>query len=302
MNNWRDQLLLIFAALIWGGAFVAQSAGMDYIGPWTFLCVRSFIAFAALSALMPFLDRIRHTEKPRTETERKYLFKAAFCCGAVLCAASIFQQAGIQYTSVGKAGFLTTLYVILVPVLSVFLGRKIRWNVWLAVLLAMAGIYFLSLSGMEALALGDILLLICAFLFTGHILTIDHFSPHTDPVRLSAWQFLVCGMISFVPMLVFERPAISMIFQAAVPILYAGVMSSGAAYTLQIVSQKNLEPSLASILMSLESVFAALCGFIILHQVLLPRELLGCCLVFAGVLLAQLPEKKQTAEEGSLPE
>jgi drug/metabolite transporter (DMT)-like permease len=302
MSRLCSNICLLITAMIWGAAFVAQSKGNEYIGPWTFTCLRFMIGGMTLCALMPFLDRIRHTEKPRTETERKYLFKAAFCCGAVLCAASIFQQAGIQYTSVGKAGFLTTLYVILVPVLSVFLGRKIRWNVWLAVLLAMAGIYFLSLSGMEALALGDILLLICAFLFTGHILTIDHFSPHTDPVRLSAWQFLVCGMISFIPMLVFERPAISMIFQAAVPILYAGVMSSGAAYTLQIVSQKNLEPSLASILMSLESVFAALCGFIILHQVLLPRELLGCCLVFAGVLLAQVPEKKQTAEEGSLPE
>ena len=302
MNNWRYQLLLILAALIWGGAFVAQSAGMDYIGPWTFLCLRSFIAFAALSALMPLLDRIRNTEKPRTDAERKYLFKAALCCGAALCAASILQQAGIQYTTVGKAGFLTTLYVVLVPVLSVFLGRKIRWNVWLAVMVAMAGTYFLSLSGMEALALGDILLLICSLLFAVHILTIDHFSPHTDAVRLSAWQFLVCGMISLVPMMVFEKPAVSMILQAAGPILYAGVMSSGVAYTLQIVSQKNLEPSLASILMSLESVFSALCGFVILHQVLLPRELLGCCLVFAGVLLAQLPEKKQTAEADSLPE
>lgn len=297
MNNWKYQLLLILAALIWGSAFVAQSAGMDHIGPWTFTCIRSFIAFAALSALMPLLDRIRHTSPPKSEEEKKYLFRASLYCGAAVCIASYFQQAGIQYTSVGKAGFLTTLYVVLVPVLSVFLGRRIRWNVWLAVFVAVGGIYFLSISENEALALGDLLLLICAFLFAVQILTIDHFSPHTDAVRLSARQFLVCGFICSLPMLIIERPSAEQIMAAAVPLLYAGVMSSGVAYTLQIVSQKKLEPTLASIIMSLESVFAALCGFVILHQVLLPRELLGSCLVFAGVLLAQMPEKKQTVSD-----
>lgn len=293
-NSLKYQLLLILGAFIWGSAFVAQSAGMDYIGPWTFTCVRSFIAFIALTLLMPLLDRIRHVSPPQKPEERRYLLKASLFCGAAVCIASFFQQAGLQYTTVGKAGFLTTLYVVLVPVLSVFLGRKIRWNVWLAVLVAMSGIWFLSISENETLAYGDILLLISAFLYAVQILTIDHFSPHTDAVRLSRMQFLVCGFLCLIPAVVLEQPSFENILAAAVPLLYAGVMSSGIAYTLQIVSQKNLEPALASIIMSLESVFAALCGFVILHQVLLPRELLGSCLVFAGVLLAQLPEKKQT--------
>ena len=181
------------------------------------------------------------------------------------------------------------------PVLSVFLGRKIRWNVWLAVLTAITGIYFLSVSEDFTLAFGDLMVLISSFLFAVQILSVDHFSPHTDPVRLSCLQFLFCGLLSTLPMLIFEEPSVERILAAAVPLLYAGVLSGGIAYTLQIVSQKNLEPALASIIMSLESVFAALCGFVILHQVLLPRELLGCALVFAGVLLAQMPEKKQTA-------
>ena len=294
-NNWKYQLLLILGAFIWGGAFVAQSAGMDYIGPWTFLCVRSYIAFVTLSFLMPLLDRIRNVNAPAGEAEKKYLLKGAFCCGAALCLASYFQQDGIQYTSVGKAGFLTTLYVVLVPVLSVFLGNRIRWNVWLAVLTAITGIYFLSVSEDFTLAFGDLMVLISSFLFAVQILSVDHFSPHTDPVRLSRLQFLFCGLLSTLPMLIFEEPSVERILAAAVPLLYAGVLSGGIAYTLQIVSQKNLEPALSSIIMSLESVFAALCGFVILHQVLLPRELLGCALVFAGVLLAQMPEKKQTA-------
>ena len=292
-NDLIYELLLILAAMIWGSSFVAQSAGGEVIGPWTFTCIRSFIAFIAISAIVPVLDRYHYARKPETPEENRYLWKAGIWVGIFVCLATVMQQWGLQYTTVGKAGFLTTLYVVLVPVFSIFLGNRIGRNVWLAVVLAMTGIYFLSYTKGETLAFGDLLVLICAVLFTVQILMLAHFSRNTDPVRLSAREFLVSGIICLIPMVLFERPSLADLQAAAIPLLYAGLMSSGVAYTLQVVTQSKLDPTLASIIMSLESVFAAIFGFLILHQVLSPRELLGCALVFAAVILAQLPEKQK---------
>lgn len=300
MKHWKNNLMLLSAALIWGCAFVAQSVSMDYIGPWTFTCIRFFIGGVTLLAVMPLLDRFRSAPKERSKAQWKnpQLLKGGIACGIILGFASMSQQIGIQYTSVGKAGFITAMYVVLVPVLSVFLGNKPKLKTWVSVALAVIGLYFLSIQGSMSLSTGDLWMIGCAFLFAVHILVIDHFSPMVDGVRMSCIQFFVAGLVCLVPMIVLEHPIWSNIQAAAVPILYAGICSSGMGYTLQIVGQKDADPTVASMLLSLESVFAALSGFVLLHQVLSVRELAGCALMFGAVILSQLPglPKKQSAE------
>lgn len=205
----------------------------------------------------------------------------------------MFQQAGILYTTVGKAGFLTALYVVLVPLLGLFLGQKTQGRVWIAALTAMAGFWFLSVTEGFQIAFGDILLVICSLLFAGHILVIDRVGDGCDGVRLSCIQFFTASALCLIPMLVIEHPQPAAIMDAAIPVLYAGVLSSGVGYTLQIIGQKGTDPAVAGMILSLESVFSALAGFVILHQVLSLRELLGCALVFCAVILAQLPERKK---------
>lgn len=300
MKHWKNNLMLLSAALIWGCAFVAQSVSMDYIGPWTFTCIRSFIGGVTLLAVMPLLDRFRSAPKEHSKAQWKnpQLLKGGIACGIILGFASMSQQIGIQYTSVGKAGFITAMYVVLVPVLSVFLGNRPKLKTWISVVLAVVGLYFLSIQGSMSLSVGDLWMIGCAFLFAVHILVIDHFSPMVDGVRMSCIQFFVAGLVCLVPMIVLEHPIWSNIQAAAVPILYAGICSSGMGYTLQIVGQKDADPTVASMLLSLESVFAALSGFVLLNQVLSVRELAGCALMFGAVILSQLPglPKKQSAE------
>lgn len=289
--KWKNNLMLLLAALIWGCAFVAQSEGTQHVGPWTFNCLRSFIGGITLLALMPLLDKVRGiTERP---SQKKDLLLAGILCGIVLSAGSMFQQLGIMQTTTGKAGFITALYVILVPILGIAIGKKTRLIVWVAAVIALIGFYFLSFTG-DSLGLqeGDIYLLICAVLFATHILVIDHFS-FVDGVRMSCIQFFIAGIICMVGMFLFETPDVSAMIDAAVPILYAGCLSSGAGYTLQIIGQKDADPAVASMLLSLESVFAALSGFILLHQELSSREIFGCTLIFTAVLIAQMPDKKK---------
>lgn len=289
--KWKNNLMLLSAALIWGCAFVAQSKGTEYVGPWTFNCLRSLIGGITLFLLMPFLDRMRKI-KANKEQKNNLLF-GGIVCGIVLAAGSMFQQLGIMQTTTGKAGFITALYVILVPILAILLGRKTRLIVWLAACIALIGFYFLSFAGEKLiLAQGDIYLLICAMLFAVHILVIDHFS-FVDGVRMSCLQFFVAGMICMVGMFLFEMPNVHSILSAALPILYAGCLSSGAGYTLQIVGQKDADPTIASMLLSLESVFAALSGFILLNQRMSMHEIFGCTLIFIAVIVAQCPEKKK---------
>lgn len=275
---------LLLTALIWGVAFVAQSVGMKYIGPHTFNCVRFLIGGLVLIPIVFFFRKGK-----KQEICNKKTLIGGICCGICLCFASTFQQLGIQHTTVGKAGFITALYIVIVPVLGIFMRKKITLITGISALIAVTGFYFLCISGKVTIGKGDVLLLICALLFSLHIMVIDYFSGEADGVVMSCIQFLVSGVISGIFMFATENPQISSLVSAWQPILYAGLMSCGVAYTLQIIGQKHVEPALASLIMSLESVFSVLAGWLLLQQKLSMRELLGCALVFGAVILAQIP-------------
>lgn len=310
----RQSLLLLLTATIWGVAFVAQSVGMEYIGPFTFNAVRNFIGAVVLLPCIAFLSRIKSSGTPEDGTgavrqevsktidfrtkfkngEYKTLITGGVCCGVLLCVASNLQQFGIQYTTVGKAGFITAMYIVLVPILGIFLRKKAGAKVWLAVGIAVVGLYLLCMTGGSfSLQKGDLLVLACAVVFSVHILVIDYFSPKVNGVAMSCIQFFVCGLLSAAGMLLFEEPQWSQIVAAWVPVLYAGVMSCGVAYTLQIVGQKGMNPTAASLILSLESAVSLLAGWLILDQRLTDRELIGCVLMFAAIILVQLPERKK---------
>lgn len=297
----RGNLLLLLTALIWGISFVAQRAGMEYIGPFTFNGIRSLIGGIVLIPVILLLARMdqkagkdeRELSDEEKQAERKTLLLGGLSCGIVLFIASSLQQIGVVYTTAGKAGFITALYIVLVPILGIFIGKKIRPVIWLCVALSVAGLYLLCMKGGFSLSKGDLLVLLCALAFAVHILVIDYFSPKTNGVKLSCIQFFVCGIISLVPMLIFETPVWSQILDCWLPILYAGVLSCGVAYTLQIVAQKDTDPTVASLLLSLESVFAVISGVILLHEHIAARELMGCVIMFAAIIIAQLPSKEE---------
>ncbi|MCD8335849.1 MAG: DMT family transporter [Lachnospiraceae bacterium] len=286
----RNPLLLLLTAAIWGAAFVAQSVGMDYVGPFTFNFARCIIGGIVLLPCIALLDRQKKREGRQPSAD---LVRGGVCCGAALFVASTLQQIGIQYTTVGKAGFITAMYIILVPVFGIFLKKKVGARIWLCVLLAAAGLYLLCMTEGFTIGGGDFLVLLCAAAFAVHILVIDYFSPRADGVRMSCIQFFVCGLLSGVGMLLFETPSLGAIWQARLPIGYAGVLSCGVAYTLQIVAQKGMDPTVASLILSLESVFSVLFGWLLLGQSLAMRELSGCGLMFAAIILAQLPDRKR---------
>lgn len=294
----RQSLLLLLTAIIWGVAFVAQSVGMEYIGPFTFNAVRSLIGGMVLIPCIAILKMINgsnaaETKDPAAPEHRKTLLAGGISCGILLFIASNLQQIGIQYTTVGKAGFITAMYIVLVPILGIFSHKKAGIKVWTAVLMAVIGLYTLCMTdGKFSLQKGDFLMLLCALAFSFHILVIDYFAPKVDGVKMSCIQFLVCALLSGIGMLLFEDPDIACILQAWAPILYAGVLSCGVAYTLQIVGQKGMNPTAASLILSLESVVSVIAGWIILGQSLSARELLGCALMFAAIILVQLPEGK----------
>lgn len=294
--------MLLITAAIWGFAFVAQSVSMDYIGCFTFNCARNLIGGLVLIPCIFLLNRINGKEKePGTgqkgedekKQERKTLILGGICCGVFLCLASNLQQMGIQYTTVGKAGFITTLYIVIVPILGLFFQKKCGVQIWVSVLIAMAGFYLLSVKEGFRLEQADTYLLISALLFSFHILVIDYFSPKVDCVKMSCIQFFVCGLLSGIVMLFTEQPTLTCLLDARVPVLYAGVLSCGVAYTLQIVGQKDFNPTVASLILSLESVFSVLAGWLLLDQVLSERELAGCLLIFCAVILAQIPIRQR---------
>lgn len=292
--QFRNSLLLFLTATIWGVAFVAQSVGMDYVQPFTFNGIRSIIGGLVLIPCIFLLDHIKGTEKPASSPDSpRILVLGGTLCGLCLFAASSFQQFGIKYTTVGKAGFITACYIVIVPILGLFLKKKCSPLVWVSVLLALAGLYFLCMSGSFSLGLGDLLVLISAFLFSLHILVIDHYSPLADGVKLSCIQFFVCGFLSLICMFLFETPDPAMIRMVWMPIAYAGVLSCGVAYTLQVVGQKGMNPTVASLILSMESCISVLAGWLILGQALSMRELFGCVLMFTAIILAQLPVKKK---------
>ena len=299
MNKTKNTFLLLLTAFIWGVAFVAQSVGMDYVGPLTFNASRFIIGAIFLIPCIAFLDKLKEKENqaackniPAAPQNKKVLITGGICCGIAIAAASTLQQYGIAYTTVGKAGFITALYIVIVPILGIFLKKKPRLIIWLSVLLALVGLYFLCMTDSLSFSKGDTLVLLCAFVFSLHIMIIDHFSPMVDGVRMSCIQFAVAGILCGIPALIFEHPTFSSLIAAWAPILYAGILSCGVAYTLQIVAQKNYDPTVASLLLSLESVFSVLAGWVILHQALSPREIFGCVLVFIAIILVQLPTPK----------
>lgn len=293
-KNLKGSLMLLVAALIWGTAFVAQSVGMDYIGPFTFNGVRTLVGGIVLLPVIFFIDRSRRKNGVVTEeTSNKKYIPGGIVCGLVLFGASSLQQVGIQYTTAGKAGFLTALYIVIVPIIGIFIGRKAGLKVWVSVLIALAGTYLLSVQEGFSIGVGDTYCILCAVVFSFHILAVDKFAPITDAVKLSCVQFFTAGSISLVVALITENPQIADILRAWLPILYCGIMSSGVAYTLQIVGQRDTQPAVASIIMSLESVFSALAGWVILSEQLAPKELFGCVLVFAAVIITQLPSLKK---------
>lgn len=306
----RNTFFLFLTAMIWGAAFVAQSVNMDYIGPFTFICLRSVIGGLFLIPVIIVLDGIRKKsqnesadvvnsenilhieteEKQRLSWKNKQLIEGGIVCGIFLFFANCFQQTGIQYTTVGKAGFITTFYIIIVPLIGLFFKKYCGILTWIGVVIALAGLYFLCITQKLTIQRGDALILCCSVLYAGQILAIDHYNPFVDGVKMSCIQFLTGGILGAVFMLLFENPSIAMILSAAGPILYTGIMSTGVGYTLQIVGQKGLNPTVAALILSLESVFSALSGYLFLHQVLTTRELIGCALMLIAIVLAQLPD------------
>ena len=286
----KNAVMLLLTSLIWGTAFVAQSVGMDFLEPFTFNGVRSFIGGVTLLPCIWLLEKMNG--KPEVDGTRKDLIQGGIACGLLLFAASSLQQMGIQYTTAGKAGFITAFYIVFVPVLGIFLKKAAGWKVWMSVFLALIGLYFLCIKEGFSIGKGDIMIFACALVFAVHILVIDYFSPKADGVVISCVQFFTAGVIAGVLMLLFDHPSVSAIIAAAAPILYAGVMSCGVGYTLQVVAQNGVDPTVASLLLSLESVFSVLAGWVILGQKLSGRELFGCALVFAAVLLVQIPTEK----------
>ncbi len=304
IKKFKGSIMLLMTSLIWGTAFVAQSEGMNYVGPFTYNAMRTLlggIVLIPVIMLFRFLDR--KSGGGKSEYSLKNTVAGGICCGAVLFIASSLQQAGIVYTTAGKAGFVTALYIVIVPVIGIFLHRKMPIKMWLFIAVALAGFWLLCIKDNFSISSGDMLVFIGAVFFAVHIIVIDHFNKmETDGVLMSCIQFFTAGLLMLICMFIFEKPVISDICDAGGTILYAGIMSCGAAYTLQILGQKYTNPTLATLLMSLESVFAVLSGWLILNERLSAKEFFGCILIFAAVILAQLAgtDKQQTEMNGEL--
>ena len=295
-----SNIMLLITAIIWGSAFVAQKSGMDYIEPFTYGGIRTFIGGLALIPVILFMNNRSSKKAGKEEPTKafdpekdKTAFIGGLCCGAALFVASSLQQFGMLYTTAGKAGFITTLYVVFVPILSLFLRKRVRPVMWICVALGAAGLYLLCMTDASfKLQRGDTLVLLCAVAFAIHILVIDYFAPKADGVKISCVQFLFAGALGILCMFLFETPDLDNILACWLPILYAGLLSSGVGYTLQIVAQKDADPTAASLILCLESVFAVISGAIILHETMSLRELSGCAVIFLAVIISNLQERK----------
>ena len=284
----RANLLLLLTAIIWGFAFVAQRSSMDHIGPFTFNAIRFLIGGLALVPLMLILDRRRAAaQAPVVAFGNRGLLIGGALAGAVIFAAATLQQMGITSTTAGKAGFITSLYVVLVPLLGLALGHRPPAAVWAGAVLATVGLYFLTIEGGWRMAWGDALVLAGAFLWAGHVLLIGHLSPGTDPVKLAFLQFMACAALSALAAVLTETTSMDALRAALAPILYAGIMSVGVGYTLQVIAQGHARPADAAILLSLEAVFAVIGGWLLLGEQLSARALFGCALMLVGILISQ---------------
>lgn len=296
--------MLLTTAFIWGTAFVAQRDGMKYVGPFTFNGLRCYVAFFSLLLVILAFNKITKNFKEKasvnfrgasidkdTKNDKKILIQAGITCGVILFIASTLQQYGLIYTTAGKGGFITTLYIVLVPLYGMFFGKKVRPLIWICVLLAITGLYLLSIKEDFSINKGDFLVMLCSFLFAAHILAIDYFSPKTNSLKMSCIQFFVVALLSTPCAIALEMGDWKNIILCIFPLLYSGFFSGGVAYTLQIAAQKNTDPTVASLVLSLESVFAVIAGMLLLGEGISMREALGCVIIFIAIILAQLPEK-----------
>lgn len=294
-SSLKHSMILLCAAFFWGITFVAQDIGAAFVGPFTYLTFRSYLGTAILLPIIyrNYKKKIKEgtapTKKERNASVKTHLM-AGVLCGICLFFSSFTQQFGIAYTTVAKASFITALYVVLVPVFSLFLGKKAPVRVWICVAICTLGLYFLCIDGELKLAFGDTIILICAVLFAIHILVVNHFNPVTDGLTLSASQFFVTAILATVCMVIWEPIEPGMLIKALPSIAFAGIFSNAIAYTCQIIGQKGVRPAVASLIMCLESVFGTLAGWIVLHQTLTLREILGCCLMFAAIVMVEMGE------------
>ena len=289
-NRIRGILSLLVATIIWGSAFIAQSVGMDHIGPMTFLAVRCALGAAFLIPLSYLFEK--NKKEFISKWKNPKLWKTGFICGLALFTAGAMQQIGLVYTTAGKAGFITAMYIILVPVIGSFLGSHPSPMAWISVGLAVGGLYLLSCVGVSSINIGDLLLLGCAMAYAVQITLVDRMSEGLDGIRLNFVQVFFCGIAAAVAMFAAEDPDPDNIAACMLPLAYAGILSTGIAFSLQIIGQKYLEPTPASLIMSLESVFAVLFGWLMLNERMTKYEISGCILVFAAVILSQVPVKK----------
>ena len=299
----RHSFYLLLATLFWGTTFVAQSVAMDSLEPYTYNVCRFLVGFAVLLPLGiwsghrdPHAVNYQNHTKESAAQRRRSLLLGGLACGICIFLSGSLQQIGLVYTTAGKSGFLTAMYILLVPVFGLFLRRRCPVTVWMASAIAVVGLYFLCITENVSINKGDVITLCSAAVFAVHILVVDRVSPEVNGVQLSAFQFLIGGLASAIPMLLFESPSWESISHAWGPILYAGIFSCGLAYTLQIIGQRDLNPTVASLLMSLESCIAVISSWLILGDTMSGRELLGCVLMFCAIILAQLPEKKKASD------
>lgn len=294
-KNLKGSLILLITAIIWGSSFVSQKVGVETVGPMTFIGLRTLLGSIVLFPVILVIDKNKPAEKVMPFTN-KTLLTGGLACGIFLCIASTLQTFGMKYIDAGKSGFLTSLYMIFVPIIGIFAGKKLSLKTVISVFLAIIGMYLLCMkNGFSSIGIGDILVLLCAIFFSFHIMIIDHFSPKVDGVKLSCLQFFIAGAIASIGMLIIEKPTLNDIIISIPPIAYSGIMSCGVAYTLQIIGQKYAEPTIATLIMSLESVFAALSGWLFLNEIMTTREFFGCAIVFLAVIYIQLPSFKKQA-------
>ena len=304
----RGSIYLLLAAIIWGSAAVAQSMGMDHVGPFTFNGLRTLIGALVLLPVILIRDRaskrrgeVMHLTPEEKKAASRLQLKAGILTGIAMFIPSTMQQIALITTDAGKTGFITALYIVVVPLMGIFLGKRTNLFTWLSVIIAVVGMYFLCVTTQLTIASGDILLLVSTIFWGIQILVIDHFAPHVDCLKLSCAEFLVTGLLSLPPMFILEQPNIESIMGCLLPMLYAGALSCGVAYTLQTVGQKYTHPTVASIIMSLESVFAVIAGFIVLSERLTQREAVGCVLMFIAVIISQVapaPASRKAKESG----
>lgn len=291
-NKLKGNIILFLAAMIWGLSFVSQSIGMNYIGPNTFMGIRTTMGGIVLLPFIYFSDKLKKKQGTYVKCDFKKIIKYGLICGIFLCIASTLQTYGLKYTTTAKSGFLTALYILFVAIFGIFFGKKLNFKMIAGILTADIGMYFLCLFGVNSsFNIGDLLTIICAIFFSGQILSIDKFVKEVDGVKLSCAQFLISGTINLILMFLIENPQITDILSCSTALLYSGIMSCGFAYTMQVIGQKYAEPASASIVMSFESVFAAIFGWIILSETMVFSQIAGCLLMFLAIILVQLPDK-----------